>query len=73
MKGDLKVLETLNALLARELTVVSQNTIYAEMYNNRGYNKLHNIIQKRTVNEMKHAESFIERKNRGVYEYQSKC
>jgi bacterioferritin len=34
MKGDTKVIETLNALLARELTVVSQYMVHAEMCDN---------------------------------------
>jgi bacterioferritin len=61
MKGDPKVIETLNALLARELTVVSQYMVHAEMCDNWGYDKLHETIQKRAVTEMKHAESLIGR------------
>jgi bacterioferritin len=61
MKGDQKVIETLNSLLARELTVVSQYMVHAELCDNWGYNKLHETIQKRAVNEMKHAEALIGR------------
>ena len=61
MKGDPKVIETLNALLARELTVVSQYMVHAEECDNWGYDKLHESIQKRAVTEMKHAESLIGR------------
>ena len=61
MKGDPKVIETLNALLARELTVVSQYMVHAEMCDNWGYDNLHKAIQKRAVTEMKHAESLIGR------------
>ena len=61
MKGDPKVIETLNALLARELTVVNQYMVHAEMCDNWGYAKLHEAIQKRAVTEMKHAESLIGR------------
>jgi bacterioferritin len=61
MKGNPKVIETLNALLARELTVVSQYMVHAEIFDNWGYNKLHETIQKRAVTEMKHAESLIGR------------
>jgi bacterioferritin len=61
MKGNPKVIETLNALLARELTVVSQYMVHAEMCDNWGYDKLHETIQKRAVTEMKHAESLIGR------------
>ena len=61
MKGDKKVIETLNALLARELTVVSQYMVHAEMCDNWGYSKLHDAIQKRAKVEMKNAETLIRR------------
>jgi bacterioferritin len=61
MKGDQKVIETLNSLLAHELTVVSQYIVHAELCENWGYDKLHEAIQKRAVTEMKHAESLIGR------------
>ena len=61
MKGDNKVIETLNPLLARELTVVNQYMVHAEMCDNWGYNKLHDAIQKRAAVEMKHAEKLIGR------------
>jgi bacterioferritin len=61
MKGDLKVIETLNSLLARELTVVNQYMVHAEMCDNWGYDKLHDTIQKRAVTEMHHAETLIGR------------
>ena len=61
MKGDKEVIATLNSLLARELTVVSQYMVHAEMCDNWGYSKLHEAIQKRAVVEMKHAEKLIGR------------
>ena len=61
MKGDKKVIETLNSLLARELTVVSQYMVHAEMCDNWGYGKLHDMIQNRAKVEMKHAEKLIGR------------
>ena len=61
MKGDTKVIETLNSLLARELTVVNQYMVHAEMCENWGYEKLHDTIQKRAITEMKHAETLIAR------------
>ena len=61
MKGDKKVIETLNSLLARELTVVSQYMVHAEMCDNWGYSKIHEAIQKRAKVEMKHAEKLIGR------------
>jgi bacterioferritin len=61
MKGDPKVILTLNSLLARELTVVSQYMVHAEVCDNWGYSKLHDVIQKRAIVEMKHAEKLIGR------------
>jgi len=61
MKGDQKIIETLNSLLARELTVVSQYMVHAEICDNWGYDKLHESIQKRAITEMKHAELLIGR------------
>ena len=56
MKGDAKVLEALNSLLADELTAVNQYMVHAEMCDNWGYGKLDKAIQKRAISEMKHAE-----------------
>ena len=61
MKGNEKVIETLNALLADELTAVSQYMVHSEMCANWGYNKLHQAIEKRAIDEMKHAEKLIGR------------
>ena len=61
MKGDAKVLEALNSLLADELTAVNQYMVHAEMCDNWGYGKLDKAIQKRAVSEMKHAEKLIAR------------
>ena len=61
MKGDPKVIEVLNSLLADELTAISQYMVHAEMCDNWGYEKLDQTIQKRAVDEMKHAEKLIGR------------
>jgi bacterioferritin len=61
MKGAQKVIETLNSLLADELTAVNQYMVHAEICDNWGYGKLHGVIQKRAVEEMKHAEKLIGR------------
>ena len=61
MKGAPKVIETLNSLLADELTAINQYMVHAEMCDNWGYEKLHGMIQKRAVEEMKHAEKLIGR------------
>jgi bacterioferritin len=61
MKGNTKVIEKLNSLLADELTAISQYMVQAEMCANWGYKHLSETIEKRAVDEMKHAEKHIER------------
>jgi bacterioferritin len=61
MKGNATVIQTLNMLLAEELTAISQYMVHAEMCENWGYDKLGEVIQKRAVEEMKHAEKLIGR------------
>ena len=61
MKGDPKLIKTLNALLADELTAINQYMVHSEMCDNWGYDKLHKAIEKRAIDEMKHAEKLIGR------------
>ncbi len=61
MKGNEKIIEHLNARLAEELTAINQYMVHAEMCDNWRYDRLHNIIQKRAIDEMKHAEKLISR------------
>jgi len=61
MKGNEKVIATLNDLLSDELTAVNQYMVHAGMDENWGYEKLHDAVEKRAITEMKHAESLIDR------------
>jgi bacterioferritin len=61
MKGNAKLVETLNSLLADELTAVNQYMVHSEMADNWGYSKLHEHFEKRAIDEMKHAEKLIGR------------
>jgi bacterioferritin len=61
MKGSQKVIDTLNFLLADELTAISQYMVHAEMCDDWGYSKLAEAIEKRAIQEMKHAERHIGR------------
>jgi bacterioferritin len=61
MKGNPKILEALNLLLADELTAISQYMVHSEMCANWGYDKLHEAIEKRARDEMHHAEYLIAR------------
>ncbi len=61
MKGKPEVIDKLNALLAEELTAVNQYFLHAEMCGDWGYDKLHEKIEERSIQEMKHAEMLMER------------
>ena len=61
MKGDPKLIECLNGLLASELTAINQYMVEAEMCENWGLAKLGDMEQKRAITEMKHAETLIGR------------
>jgi len=61
MKGDPKVTERLNILLADELTAINQYMVHSEMCADWGYERLHETIEKRAIDEMKHAEKLIGR------------
>lgn len=61
MKGNEKIAERLNALLADELTAINQYIVHSEMCANWGYKHLHEAIEKRAIEEMKHVEKLIAR------------
>ena len=61
MKGNDKIIEHLNARLAEELTAVNQYMVHAEMCDNWNYKQLEDVIEKRAISEMKHAEKLIAR------------
>jgi bacterioferritin len=61
MKGNDKIIATLNGLLSDELTAINQYMVHSEMCANWEYDRLHNVMEKRAVDEMKHAEKLIAR------------
>lgn len=61
MKGNDRLLATLNNLLADELTAINQYMVHSEMCDDWGYEKLHKHFEKRAIDEMKHAEKLIGR------------
>ncbi len=61
MRGNQKVLQQLNAGLRSELTAIVQYMVQAELQANWGYKQLSEETKKRAIEEMKHAEEFIER------------
>ena len=61
MKGNEQIIEHLNARLAEELTAINQYMVHSEMCDNWQYERLHKTIEKRAIDEMKHAEKLIAR------------
>lgn len=61
MKGNPKLLTTLNELLADELTAISQYMVHSEMCDNWGFGRLHKAIEGQAMDEMHHAEWLIQR------------
>jgi bacterioferritin len=61
MKGNDKITAVLNTFLADELTAISQYMVHSEMCANWQYTKLHEAIEKRAKDEMRHAEKLIAR------------
>ena len=61
MKGDAKIIDILNEVLTAELTAINQYFVHGEMCESWGYMRLHGLIRKESIEEMKHAEKLIER------------
>ena len=61
MKGNEKLLEKLNDLLSDELTAVNQYMVHAEMDEDWSFDRLAETVEKRAIDEMKHAEKLIAR------------
>ena len=61
MKGHAQVINTLNALLAGELTAVDQYLIHGEMYADLGLTKLAEKSIHESDHEREHARSMIQR------------
>ncbi len=61
MKGNDKIIEKLNEVLTAELTAINQYFIHAKMCANWGYMRLAGKIRAESIDEMKHADTLIER------------
>ena len=61
MRGDERVLEILNDVLTAELTAVNQYFVDAKMCDNWGYDRLAAKFRDDSIDEMKDADSLIER------------
>jgi bacterioferritin len=61
MKGDPKVIDYLNQGLRSELTAVSQYWLHYRMLDNWGYRKLAAKERAESIEEMHHADKFVDR------------
>lgn len=61
MKGSQKVIDTLNSLLAGELTAVDQYFIHSRMYEDMGLTKLYERLDHEREEETDHADQMIKR------------
>lgn len=61
MKGDAKVIEYLNKILANELIAINQYFLHSRMYKDWGLKELADHEYEESIDEMKHADRLIER------------
>src|SRR3954464_5276274 len=61
MQRDAPLIELLNEVLTAELTAINQYFIHAKMCDNWGYQRLAEHGRDESIEEMKHADSIIER------------
>jgi bacterioferritin len=61
MKGNTTVIKHLNGVLTNELTAINQYFIHAKMFGNWGFARLAKHERAASIDEMKHADSLIER------------
>ncbi|MEA9393331.1 bacterioferritin [Acerihabitans sp. TG2] len=61
MKSDAQIITHLNTLLGNELVAINQYFLHARMFKNWGLMRLNDIEYHESIDEMKHADRYIER------------
>jgi bacterioferritin len=61
LKTHADVIDILNEVLTAELTAVNQYFVHGKMCQNWGYHRLHEKLRAESIDEMKHADTLIER------------
>jgi bacterioferritin len=61
MKSNADIIQWLNRQLQHELTAINQYFLHARMYKSWGFNSLGKKEYEESIEEMKHADSLIER------------
>ncbi len=61
MKGDPKIIESLNDVLTGELTAINQYFLHARMCKDWGYERIADKVRHESIDEMIHAEKLMDR------------
>ncbi|HWP66395.1 MAG TPA: bacterioferritin [Candidatus Limnocylindria bacterium] len=61
MKGDPKIIQALNDILAGELVGINQYFLHSKMCRNWGYHRIAEKVLHESIGEMKHASELTER------------
>ncbi|ADV33591.1 bacterioferritin [Candidatus Blochmanniella vafra str. BVAF] len=61
MKGDKSIISNLNRLLSNELIAVNQYFLHSKIFKNWGLKRLNDIEHTEFMDELKHADLYIER------------